>query len=87
MAYKEIVTKAVIGKGKKKYTNKYYNLCNVTKEIIGKPVLSSNLIETLNKVYKKTYNQENIGYYYQKGINNARVIYNIRTASTTPSNA
>lgn len=23
MAYKEIVTKAVIGKGKKKYTNKY----------------------------------------------------------------
>lgn len=61
----------------KKYTDKDYNLCNVTKEIIGKPVLSSNLIETLNKVYKKTYNQENIGYYYQKGVNNARVIYNI----------
>lgn len=61
----------------KKYTGKSYNLCNVTKEIIGKPIFSKLLIETLNEVYKKTYNKENIGNYYQKGVNNARVIYNI----------
>lgn len=61
----------------KKYTNKDYNLCNVTKEIIGKPLFSAKLITTLNNVYKKTYNKDNIGYYYQKGVNNARLIYNI----------
>lgn len=61
----------------KKYTGKNYNHCNVTKEIIGKPIFSENLIETINKVYKKTYVKENIGYFYQKGVNNARVIYNI----------
>lgn len=61
----------------KKYTNKDYNLCNVTKEIIGKPVFSDNLIKTINHVYQETYNKENIGHYYQKGVNNARVIYNI----------
>ena len=61
----------------KKYTGKNYNLCNVTKEIIGKPIFSNLLIETLNDVYEKTYKKDNIGYYYQKGVNNARVIYNI----------
>ena len=61
----------------KKYTNKDYNLCNVTKEIIGKPLFSAKLITTLNNVYKKTYNKDNISYYYQKGVNNARLIYNI----------
>lgn len=61
----------------KKYTGKDYNLCNVTKEIIGKPIFSKTLIDTLNEVYEETYNKENIGYYYQKGVNNARVIYNI----------
>lgn len=61
----------------KKYTNKDYNLCNVTKEIIGKPIFSNQLIQTLNNVYKNTYDKENIGYYYKKGVDNARVIYNI----------
>lgn len=61
----------------KKYTNKEYNLCNVSKEIIGKPKLSNKLINTMNKVYKETYNKDNIGIYYQKGVDNARVIYNI----------
>lgn len=61
----------------KKYTGKDYNHCNVTKEIIGKPIFSDNLITSINKVYKDTYNKDNIGYYYQKGVNNARVIYNL----------
>jgi hypothetical protein len=61
----------------KKYTGKDYKSCNVTKEIIGKPKFSNLLIRTLNKVYEDTYDKENIGYYYQKGVNNARVIYNI----------
>ena len=61
----------------KKYTGKDYNHCNVTKEIIGKPIFSDNLITSISKVYKDTYNKDNIGYYYQKGVNNARVIYNL----------
>ncbi len=61
----------------KKYTDKEYNQCNVTKEIIGKPIFSTKLINTLNNVYKKTYNKENIGCYYQKGVYNARLIYNL----------
>ncbi len=61
----------------KKYTKKEYNLCNVTKEIIGKPIFSNNLLNTINKIYEKTYDKENIGYYYQKGVNNARVIYKL----------
>lgn len=31
----------------------------------------------MNKVYKETYNKDNIGIYYQKGVDNARLIYNI----------
>lgn len=61
----------------KKYTGKDYNHCNVTKEIIGKPIFSDNLITSISKAYKDTYNKDNIGYYYQKGVNNARVIYNL----------
>lgn len=59
----------------KKYTNKNYNLCNVSKEIIGNPTLSNNLINTINKVYKNTYNQDNIGNIYIKSINDAKIIY------------
>lgn len=61
----------------KKYTNKEYNLCNVTKEIIKKPMFSNQLINTINNVYKNTYNQENIGNIYIKSIKDARLIYNI----------
>lgn len=61
----------------KKYTGKDYNLCNVTKEIIRKPRFSNLLIKTLNDVYEETYNKKNIGYYYQKGVNNAKITYNI----------
>lgn len=61
----------------KKYTKKDYNLCNISKEIIDKPVFSNKLINTINKVYKETYNKENIGNYYIKAINNTKFIYSL----------
>ena len=61
----------------KKYTNKNYNLCNVSKEIIGNPILSKELINLINQTYKDTYNKDNIGIYYQKSIKHAKIIYNI----------
>lgn len=59
----------------KKYTKKNYNLCNVSKEIIKNPIFSNDLINTVNNVYKKTYNKENIGILYQKSIKDAKLIY------------
>lgn len=61
----------------KKYTNKEYNYCNITKEIIGNPQLSNQLIDIINNVYKKTYNKEHIGNLYVKSIKDAKIIYNI----------
>lgn len=60
-----------------KYTNKKYNTCNVSKEIIKKPIFSNDLINTLNNVYKKTYNKDNIGEYYYKGVKHAKIAYNL----------
>lgn len=61
----------------KKYKNKNYNLCNISKEIIGNPILSNQLINTINNVYKKTYNQDNIGNIYAKSIKDAKLIYKV----------
>lgn len=61
----------------KKYTNQNYNLCNVSKDIIGTPVFSQDLINTINNVYKETYNKDNIGNIYQKSIKDAKIIYTI----------
>ncbi|MGN1371608.1 MAG: zinc dependent phospholipase C family protein [Candidatus Coprovivens sp.] len=60
-----------------KYTNKKLNQCNVSKEIISNPILSQELINTINSVYEKTYNKKNIGLYYKKSIKHAKIIYNI----------
>ena len=61
----------------KKYTNKEFRLCNIPKEIIGKPILSNNLIDTINKVYEITYNKQNIGNYYKQSIKHASLIYKL----------
>jgi len=61
----------------KKYYKKEYKLCNVSKEIIKNPKLSIDLITLINMAYKKTYNEDNVGIYYYKGIKNAKRIYSL----------
>ncbi len=61
----------------KKYYKKDYKFCNVSKEIIGKPKLSIDLITLINMSYKKTYNVDKTGIYYYKGIKNAKRIYSL----------
>lgn len=56
-----------------KETNKKYNTCNINKEIIKNPIFSKELLTSLNNIYKKTYNQDNIGEYYYKGIKHAKI--------------
>lgn len=58
-----------------KDTNKKINTCNVSKEIIKKPLFTKELINTINDVYKKTYNKDNIATYYYKGIKHAKFAY------------
>lgn len=60
-----------------KYTNKKYNKCNVSKEIIKNPTFTKELLTTINKVYKETYNQDNIGYYFYRGIKHAKIAYTL----------
>jgi hypothetical protein len=60
-----------------KNTNKKYYKCNISKEIIKKPIFNKELLNTINNVYKKTYNKDNIGFYYYKGIIQAKIAYNI----------
>lgn len=60
-----------------KYTNKKYNQCNVNKEIIGNPQFNETLLTTINNVYKKTYNKDNIGEYYKKSIKHAKLTYSL----------
>lgn len=61
----------------KKYTNKEYNTCNISKDIIGKPLFSKELKASINQVFKITYNQDNIAHYYYKGIQHAKFISSI----------
>ena len=62
-----------------KYYNKKYYKCNISKEIIGKPIFSKELNKTVSNVYKKTYNQENIGDMYIKSIKDAKLINRLAT--------
>ena len=61
----------------KKYTNKEYNLCNITKDIIGKPKFNNELKETINFTFHKTYKKENMARNFEKGIKDARILYSI----------
>ncbi len=56
-----------------KYTNKKYNKCNLNKEIIGNVKFSEELTNFVSTIYKKTYNKDNIGKYYYKGIKHCKV--------------
>lgn len=60
-----------------KYTHKKLNTCNVNKEIIKNPIFTDTLINTISNVYKKTYNKDNIGYFFYKGIKHAKIAYTI----------
>ncbi len=58
----------------KKYFNKEYHKANVSKEIIGNPKLSTNLKDLITKVYKETYNMDNVGQGYVRSIFENRFI-------------
>lgn len=58
-------------------THKKYNTCNVSRDIIKNPIFNKQLIQTISNVYKKTYNEEDIGNYYRKSIKHCKLIYNI----------
>lgn len=57
-----------------KYTGKKYNKCNLNRDIIHKPIFSSKLKTLITDVYKKTYNEDDIGTFYYKGIKNAKIV-------------
>lgn len=57
--------------------NREYKYCNVSKEIIGNPVLSDELVNMISTIYKDTYNEDNIGMYYKKSIKIAKKVYSI----------
>lgn len=61
----------------KRNTGKNYNHCKLNKEIIKKPIFSPELTNLISSVYKETYNEDNIGYFYYKGIKHAKIINNI----------
>lgn len=60
-----------------RYTNKKYNKCNITKDIIKNPQFSIELTNLITNVYKNTYNEDNIGIYYQKSIKHAKIIISL----------
>ena len=57
-----------------RFTNKKYNTCNLNKDIIKKPKFSKELINLISNVYKKTYNEENVGLFFQKSITHTKII-------------
>ncbi len=61
----------------KKYYKQDYIKCNVTKDIIRKPKLSIDLITLINMVYEDTYGVKNVGFYYKRGIHDARITYSL----------
>ena len=61
----------------KKYYNKDYKDCNVSKEIIMNPKISIDLITLINMAYENTYDEKNVGIYIKRGIKNAKILYTI----------
>jgi len=57
-----------------KHFHRKYNKCNLNKEIIKKPIFSKELTDIINRVYKKTYNYDNIGTYYYKSIQQCKLL-------------
>ncbi len=57
-----------------KFTNKKYNKCNISKEIIGNPKFSNKLKSLITQAYKDTYNHDNIGEFFYKSMINAKII-------------
>lgn len=55
-----------------KHYNKKINAIKINKEIIPKLSFNNNIIELINLSYKDTYNKDDIGNYFVKGISNAR---------------
>lgn len=62
-----------------KFFNKLYFKCDINKEIIKNPILSEDLKKLITKVYKKTYNADNIGEEYQSSIKDAKIINRLAT--------
>ena len=61
----------------KKIYGKEYKYCNVSKDIIGKPIFSKELGNLIDKTWKDTYNEDNMAIKYLKGIKDAKFIYSV----------
>lgn len=61
----------------KKYYGKDYKYCNVSKDIIKSPIFDNELINLITETYHEIYNEDNIGYYYKKSVNIAKIKYSI----------
>ena len=59
-----------------KYKRKY-KYCNVSKDIIGKPIFTDKLCELINKTWKDTYNEDDMAIKYKKGIKDAKFIFSV----------
>ncbi len=60
-----------------KYYNKKYNKSNISKEIIGNPIISEQLKNTITNIYKETFNIDNAGSFYEKSIKHSKIITNL----------
>ncbi|HAB65824.1 MAG TPA: hypothetical protein DCE23_00505 [Firmicutes bacterium] len=58
-------------------THKKYNKCNISKDIIKKPIFNKELTNTITNVYKETYNEDNIGIYFNKSIKHSKIILSL----------
>lgn len=56
-----------------KYYHQKYNHSNLNK-LINKPIFTKELLNTINYAYKKTYNKDNIAFYYIKAIKDTKKI-------------
>lgn len=57
-----------------KHFKRTYNRCNLNKEIIKNPIFTQELTDLITRVYKKTYDEDNIGEEYIKSIKGCKLI-------------
>ena len=57
-----------------KYNKKKYYYCNLNKESVTNITLSKTVLDIIDEAFKKTYDKDNVGIYYQKGIKQWRLI-------------
>lgn len=57
-----------------KFYGKKYKYCNISKDIIKKPIFSDKLCDLINKTWENTYGESNMAIKYFKGIKDCKLI-------------